>query len=47
VAALLSVAPGTILVQLDRIIPTAYDEPLEWRSSVCHLREEYYHAEVN
>jgi GntR family transcriptional regulator len=47
VATLLSIAPGTILVQLDRIIPTADDAPLEWRSSLCHLREEYYHAEVN
>jgi GntR family transcriptional regulator len=47
VATLLSVAPGTTLVQLDRIIPTADETPLEWRSSVCHLHDEYYHAEVS
>jgi GntR family transcriptional regulator len=47
VAKLLLVEPGTILVQLDRIISAADESPLEWRSAVCHLREEYYHAEVN
>ena len=47
VAMLLLVEPGTVLVQLDRIISTADGSPLEWRSAICHLREEYYHAEVN
>jgi GntR family transcriptional regulator len=47
VAALLSVAADTVLVQLDRIISTADDQPIEWRSAVCHLQGEYYHAEVN
>jgi GntR family transcriptional regulator len=47
VAMLLLVEPGTVLVQLDRIICAADESPLEWRSAVCHLREEYYHAEVN
>jgi GntR family transcriptional regulator len=47
VAALLSVEPGTVLVQLDRIISSTDGSPLEWRSAVCHLRGEYYHAEVN
>jgi GntR family transcriptional regulator len=46
-AALLSVAPGTVLVQLDRVISSTDEAPLEWRSALCHLREEYYHAEVN
>jgi GntR family transcriptional regulator len=46
-AMLLSVEPGTVLVQLDRIISSAAELPLEWRSAVCHLREEYYHADVN
>ena len=47
VAMLLLVEPGTVLVQLDRIICAADESPLEWRSAICHLREEYYHAEVN
>jgi GntR family transcriptional regulator len=47
VAMLLPVEPGTVLVQLDRVICAADESPLEWRSAVCHLREEYYHAEVN
>ena len=46
-AVLLSVAPGTVLVQLDRVICSTDEAPLEWRSAICHLREEYYHAEVN
>jgi DNA-binding GntR family transcriptional regulator len=47
VAKLLQVDPGTVLVQLDRVISSADEAPLEWRSAVCHLQEEYYHAEVN
>jgi GntR family transcriptional regulator len=47
VAMLLAVEPGTVLVQLDRIISAAEEQPLEWRSAICHLQEEYYHAEVN
>jgi GntR family transcriptional regulator len=47
VATLLSVDPGTVLVQLDRIIPSTDAQPLEWRCAVCHLQEEYYHAEVH
>jgi GntR family transcriptional regulator len=47
VARLLLVEPGTVLVQLDRVISSADEAPLEWRSSACHLRGEYYHAEVN
>ncbi|HEX5958941.1 MAG TPA: GntR family transcriptional regulator [Hyphomicrobiaceae bacterium] len=47
IAALLSVAPGATLVRLDRIISSAGELPLEWRSAVCHLQDEYYQAEVN
>jgi len=47
VAMLLLVEPGTVLVQLDRVICAADESPVEWRSAVCHLREEYYHAEVS
>lgn len=47
VAELLAIEPATVLVQLDRVISSATDSPLEWRSAVCHLREEYYHAEVS
>jgi GntR family transcriptional regulator len=46
-AVLLAVAPDTVLVQLDRIISTADDQPIEWRTAVCHLRGEYYHADVS
>jgi GntR family transcriptional regulator len=46
-ATLLSIEPGTVLVQLDRVISSVGASPLEWRSAVCHLREEYYHAEVD
>jgi hypothetical protein len=41
------VEPGMVLVQLDRIISSSDDSPLEWRRAVWHLRDEYYHAEVN
>lgn len=47
VARLLMVEPGTALAQLDRIISATDESPLEWRSAVCYLREEYYHAEVS
>jgi GntR family transcriptional regulator len=46
-AALLSVEPGTMLMQLDRIISSLDDTPIEWRSASCHLHNEYYLAEVN
>jgi GntR family transcriptional regulator len=47
VAALLMVEPGTVLVQLNRVISATDESPLECRSAVCHLRDEYYQAEVN
>ncbi len=47
IAVLLSVAPGTMLVRLDRIISSGDEQPLEWRSAICHLQDEYYEAEVN
>jgi GntR family transcriptional regulator len=46
-AALLSVKPGTILLRLDRVISSIEQAPIEWRSLVCHMRDEYYLAEVS
>jgi GntR family transcriptional regulator len=45
-AALLAVEPGTSLLQLDRVIWSMDHAPIEWRSLACHLRDEYYLAEV-
>ena len=47
IAALLSVAPRTMLMQLDRIISSLDDAPIEWRSASCHVQDEYYLAEVS
>jgi GntR family transcriptional regulator len=47
IAALLSVEPGTMLMQLDRIISSLDAAPIEWRSASCHVQDEYYLAEVN
>jgi GntR family transcriptional regulator len=47
IAALLAVEPGTMLMQLDRIISSLDAAPIEWRSASCHVQDEYYLAEVN
>ena len=45
-AQLLAIAPGTALLRLDRVIWSMDHAPIEWRSLSCHLRDEYYLAEV-
>jgi len=45
-AALLSVDAETRLMRLDRIILSIEQAPIEWRSATCHVRGEYYLAEV-
>jgi GntR family transcriptional regulator len=47
IAALLAIRPETVLVRLDRVISSIDGAPLEWRCALCHLQDEYYHAEVN
>jgi len=46
-AALLSVEAGTVLLQLDRIMFSSDGAPIELRSILCHVHDEYYHAEVS
>jgi GntR family transcriptional regulator len=46
IAALLMVEPGTVLMQLDRVISSSEESPLEWRRAVWHPHDEYYYAEV-
>ena len=38
----LSIAPGTPLLRLDRVINMMDGMPLEWRVADCHLQEKYY-----
>jgi GntR family transcriptional regulator len=45
-AALLGVDAGTTLMLLDRVIMSIEQAPIEWRSATCHVRDEYYQAEV-
>jgi GntR family transcriptional regulator len=46
VAALLAIQAGTVLLLLDRTIFSAEEAPLEWRRAYCHLRDEFYLADV-
>ena len=46
VADLLGIEEGTRLMQLDRVMLSVEQVPIEWRSISCHMREEYYLAEV-
>lgn len=39
VARRLDVAPQSALLKLDRVILAASGEPVEWRVSLCHLRD--------
>ena len=45
-AALLAVKPGTALMELNRVVFSTDDAPIEWRRASCHMRDEYYLAEV-
>jgi GntR family transcriptional regulator len=45
-AALLAVEAGARLMLLDRVILSIEQAPIEWRSAACHMRGEYYLAEV-
>jgi GntR family transcriptional regulator len=45
-ATLLAIEPGKPLLQLDRVIWSTDHAAIEWRSLTCHLRDEYYLAEV-
>ena len=45
-ATLLAVEPGTRLLLLDRVIQSIEQAPIEWRSAACHMRGEYYLADV-
>jgi GntR family transcriptional regulator len=45
-AALLAIDAGTRLMLLDRVILSFDQAPIEWRSAACHVRGEYYLAEV-
>ena len=46
IAGLLGIEAGTKLMQLDRVMLSIEQVPIEWRSISCHMREEYYSAEV-
>jgi GntR family transcriptional regulator len=46
IAPLLALRPGTVLLQLDRLIWSADSAPIEWRRLSCHVCDEYYLAEV-
>ncbi|MBY0227607.1 MAG: GntR family transcriptional regulator [Hyphomicrobium sp.] len=41
-AALLNIATGTPILELDRIVCLTDGRPLEWRHAVCHLQHERY-----
>jgi GntR family transcriptional regulator len=47
VAALLALKTGTTLLRLDRIMVSSDAAPIEWRSILCLVRDEYYLAEAN
>jgi GntR family transcriptional regulator len=46
-ATLLAVDAGAKLMLLDRVILSIEQAPIEWRSAACHMRGEYYLAEVS
>lgn len=46
IAALLAVEAGTTLLQLDRVMWSMDNVPIEWRRLSCHVKDEYYLAEV-
>lgn len=41
-ATLLDIAPGTPVLNLDRVIRLTDGRPLEWRNAICHLRTEQF-----
>jgi GntR family transcriptional regulator len=43
----LSVASGTPLLELSRVVFAIDGRAVEWRSALCHLKEEFYVAEIN
>jgi GntR family transcriptional regulator len=45
IAPLLQITPGTVLLRLERVIFSAGDDPIEWRSALCHMGDEYYLGE--
>jgi GntR family transcriptional regulator len=47
IAAPLTVKPGTTLMELNRCVFSTDDAAIEWRRATCHMRDEYYLAEVN
>jgi GntR family transcriptional regulator len=46
IGGLLGIEAGVRLMQLDRVMLSIEQAPIEWRSAFCHLRDEYYLAEV-
>jgi GntR family transcriptional regulator len=46
-AALLSIPAAATLLQLDRVITSSDQAPIECRTLSCDMRDEYYLAEVN
>jgi GntR family transcriptional regulator len=47
VAQTLKVAVGTPLLKLDCVVFAIDGRPIEWRIASCHLRGNYYLAEVD
>ena len=47
VADRLSIARGTPILELDRVVFAIDGRPVEWRVGVCHLREESYVTEFD
>jgi GntR family transcriptional regulator len=47
VAESLSIARGTPVLRLDRVVFTIDGRPVEWRVATCHLREESYVVELD
>jgi GntR family transcriptional regulator len=47
VSELLEIEPGRMLLKLDRVIRSVAGEPIEWRVSLCDLRDEYYLVEMH
>ena len=43
----LSVADGTPVLELNRVVFAIDGRAVEWRSALCHLQEETYVAEIN
>jgi GntR family transcriptional regulator len=46
VADALSVAPGTPLLHLDRLIHLTDGPPIQWRLAHCHLKDQHYFVEM-